>query len=133
MFGAASLVVRCADQAELETVVAAIEGQLTIALHLDEGDHALAAALLPILELKAGRILVNGFGTGVEVASAMVHGGPFPSTSDGRTTSVGALAIARFLRPVSYQNLPEALLPAELKTANPLGIARRVDGKVKLG
>ena len=62
----------------------------------------------------------------------MVHGGPFPSTSDGRTTSVGTLAIARFLRPVSYQNLPEALLPAELKTDNPLGVARRVDGKLKL-
>jgi NADP-dependent aldehyde dehydrogenase len=133
VFGAASLVVRCADQAELEKVVAAVEGQLTIALHMDEADHGIVAALLPTLELKAGRILVNGFGTGVEVAHAMVHGGPFPSTSDGRTTSVGTLAIARFLRPVSYQNLPEALLPAELKTDNPLGIARRVDGKVKVG
>ena len=133
VFGAASVVVRCADQAELSHVIDALEGQLTIAIHLDEGDHALAGALLPALELKAGRILVNGFGTGVEVANAMVHGGPFPSTSDGRTTSVGTLAIARFLRPVSYQNLPEALLPAELKTDNPLGIARRVDGKVKIG
>ena len=132
VFGAASLVVRCADQAELERVIAAVEGQLTIALHMDEADHGVAAALLPTLELKAGRILVNGFGTGVEVAPAMVHGGPFPATSDGRTTSVGTLAIARFLRPVSYQNLPEALLPAELKTDNPLGIARRVDGKMKL-
>lgn len=132
VFGAASIVVRCADQAELERVIAALEGQLTIALHLEEADHALAAALLPTLELKAGRILVNGFGTGVEVANAMVHGGPFPSTSDGRTTSVGTLAIARFLRPVSYQNLPEALLPAELKTDNPLGVARRVDGRLKL-
>lgn len=133
VFGAASLVVRCAGQAELEAVIAALEGQLTIALHMDEADHGIAGALLPALELKAGRILVNGFGTGVEVAPAMVHGGPFPSTSDGRTTSVGTLAIARFLRPVSYQNLPEALLPAELKTQNPLGVVRRVDGVMKLG
>ena len=132
VFGAASVVVRCADQAELAQVIDALEGQLTIALHMNEADHALAAALLPDLELKAGRILVNGFGTGVEVAHAMVHGGPFPATSDAKATSVGTLAIARFLRPVSYQNLPEALLPAELKTDNPLGIARRVDGKVKL-
>lgn len=132
VFGAASVVVRATDQAELARVIDALEGQLTIAIHLEEADHALAGALLPALELKAGRILVNGFGTGVEVANAMVHGGPFPATSDARATSVGTLAIARFLRPVSYQNLPEALLPAELRTENPLGIARRVDGKVKL-
>lgn len=132
VFGAASIVVRCADQAQLEQVIDAIEGQLTIALHMDEPDHALAAILLPALELKAGRILVNGFGTGVEVAHAMVHGGPFPATSDARATSVGTLAIARFLRPVSYQNLPQALLPAELRTDNPLGLARRVDGKMTL-
>lgn len=132
VFGAASIVVRCADQAELQAVIDALEGQLTIAIHMDEPDHGIAGALLPALELKAGRILINGFGTGVEVANAMVHGGPFPATSDARTTSVGTLAIARFLRPVSYQNLPEALLPAELKTDNPLGLARRVDGKVRL-
>ena len=132
VFGAASIVVRCADEDELQAVIDALEGQLTIALHLDAGDHALAGALLPSLELKAGRILVNGFGTGVEVAHAMVHSGPFPATSDARATSVGTLAIARFLRPVSYQNLPEALLPAELKTDNPLGVARRIDGKVRL-
>lgn len=133
VFGAASVVVRATDEAELAKVIDALEGQLTIAIHLEEADHALAGALLPALELKAGRILVNGFGTGVEVANAMVHGGPFPATSDARATSVGTLAIARFLRPVSYQNLPEALLPTELRTENPLGIARRVDGKLKLG
>ncbi len=132
VFGAASIVVRCADMAQLHQVIHALEGQLTVALHMDEPDHALAADLLPELELKAGRILVNGFGTGVEVAHAMVHGGPFPATSDGRTTSVGSLAIARFLRPVSYQNLPAALLPAELKAENPLGLVRRVDGKLQL-
>jgi NADP-dependent aldehyde dehydrogenase len=132
VFGAASIVVRCADLAELHKVVQAFEGQLTVALHMDEPDHALAADLLPDLELKAGRILVNGFGTGVEVAHAMVHGGPFPATSDSRTTSVGTLAIARFLRPVSYQNLPVSLLPDELKPENPLGLVRRVDGKLNL-
>jgi len=133
VFGAASLVVRAKDLAELLAVLAALEGQLTIAMHMDEADTDLARALLPTLELKAGRVLVNGFGTGVEVGHAMVHGGPFPSTSDSRTTSVGSLAIFRFLRPVSYQNLPAALLPPELQDGNPLGIARRVDGKVVLG
>ncbi|MDI1364855.1 MAG: aldehyde dehydrogenase (NADP(+)), partial [bacterium] len=133
VFGAASIVVRCADMAELHKVVLALEGQLTIALHMDEPDHAMAADLLPDLELKAGRILVNGFGTGVEVCHAMVHGGPFPATSDSRVTSVGTLAIARFLRPVSYQNLPSALLPDELKPENPLGLVRRVSGKLQLG
>ena len=132
VFGAASLVVRCHDLAQLLAVITALEGQLTIALHLDEADTDLARALLPALELKAGRVLVNGFGTGVEVGHAMVHGGPFPATSDSRTTSVGSLAIHRFLRPVSYQNLPQALLPAELQDDNPLGIVRRVDGTLKL-
>jgi NADP-dependent aldehyde dehydrogenase len=132
VFGAASLVVRCQDLAQLLQVIAALEGQLTVALHMDEADTDIARALLPTLELKAGRVLVNGFGTGVEVGHAMVHGGPFPATSDSRTTSVGSLAIFRFLRPVSYQNLPAALLPVELQDGNPLGIARRVDGKVVL-
>ncbi|MBO9708759.1 MAG: aldehyde dehydrogenase (NADP(+)) [Caulobacter sp.] len=132
IFGAASLVVRAKDLAQLTQVITALEGQLTIAVHADEADADLARALLPSLELKAGRVLFNGFGTGVEVGHAMVHGGPFPSTSDSRTTSVGSLAIFRFLRPVSYQNVPAALLPAELQDANPLGIARRVDGKVVL-
>ena len=132
VFGAASLVVRAKDLAQLLSVLAALEGQLTVAVHMDEADTDLVRALLPTLELKAGRVLVNGFGTGVEVGHAMVHGGPFPATSDSRTTSVGSLAIHRFLRPVSYQNLPAALLPAELQDGNPLGIARRVDGKVQL-
>ena len=87
--------------------------------------------MLPALETKVGRILVNGFGTGVEVAHAMVHGGPYPATSDGRTTSVGSLAIVRFLRPVSYQDLPDALLPEALKEGNPLKLWRRLDGKLQ--
>ncbi len=116
MFGSASLIVRCRDDAELARVLEHIEGQLTIAIHVAEGDLDAAKALMPILEEKAGRILANGFGTGVEVATAMVHGGPYPATSDGRSTSVGTLAIARFLRPVSYQDMPEALLPGSLRS-----------------
>ncbi|WP_066547222.1 MULTISPECIES: aldehyde dehydrogenase (NADP(+)) [unclassified Sphingomonas] len=115
VFGATSLIVRCRDADALRTVIAGLEGQLTATLHLDEGDQVLAASLIPLLEGKAGRILANGWPTGVEVAATMVHGGPWPATSDARTTSVGSLAINRFLRPVCYQNLPAALLPAELR------------------
>ena len=127
IFGATSLLVRCADVAELKQVVSLLEGQLTTTLHLDEGDIAIAQELLPSLERLAGRILANGWPTGVEVTDAMVHGGPFPSTSDGSTTSVGTLAIDRYLRPVSYQDLPEALLPTDLRDG--AGVPARVDGK----
>ena len=132
IFGAASLIVRCPDLATVLELVEQLEGQLTAALHIDEADHDDARRFLPALERRTGRILVNGFGTGVEVGHAMVHGGPFPSTADGRSTSVGSLAIDRFLRPVSYQDLPEGLLPDALKTANPLGLNRRLDGKLQL-
>jgi NADP-dependent aldehyde dehydrogenase len=114
-------------------IVEALEGQLTAAVHIDAADHAAARAVLPALERRAGRILVNGFGTGVEVGHAMVHGGPYPSTADGRSTSVGSLAIFRFLRPVCYQDMPDALLPAALQAANPLELLRRVDGRLALG
>ena len=128
VFGASSLVIRCANEADMAAVAGALEGQLTATLHLDAADHALAASLLPVLEDKAGRILANGWPTGVEVCHAMVHGGPFPATSDPRSTSVGTLAIRRFLRPVCYQDLPEALLPAAVQTGNPLGLPRLIDG-----
>ncbi len=128
VFGSASVVVRCPDAAALHAVAEAMEGQLTATLQVDEGDHDLARALLPVLERKVGRILVNGFPTGVEVGHAMVHGGPYPATSDSRTTSVGSLAIERFLRPVCYQDMPDALLPESLRDGNPLGLPRRVDG-----
>ncbi|RCS22239.1 aldehyde dehydrogenase (NADP(+)) [Phyllobacterium salinisoli] len=114
IFGAASLVVRCGSEAELDKVLQVLEGQLTVALHMAEGDEGIAQRLLPELELMAGRVLVNGFGTGVEVSPAMVHGGPYPATSDGRSTSVGTLAIYRFLRPVCYQDFPQSLLPKPL-------------------
>ena len=115
VFGGAGLIVRCRDLAELEIVVDGIEGQLTVALHIAEADYPAAKTLMPKLEMLAGRLLVNGFGTGVEVSPAMVHGGPYPATSDARSTSVGTLAIDRFLRPVSYQDMPADLLPAALR------------------
>lgn len=129
VFGPAGVLIDCKDVAEMRAVAEHLEGQLTVTLQLTASDHADARSLLPVLERKAGRILVNGFPTGVEVAHAMVHGGPFPATSDGRTTSVGALAIERFLRPVCYQDLPEALLPAALHDGNPEGLPRLIDGK----
>ncbi|RYY47941.1 MAG: aldehyde dehydrogenase (NADP(+)) [Sphingomonadales bacterium] len=128
VFGAASLLVRCADIAEMIAVTERLEGQLTATLHLDDSDTDAARQLLPRLESLAGRILANGWPTGVEVTDAQVHGGPFPSTSDGRSTSVGTMAIDRFLRPVAYQDLPTALLPAELQDGD-AGIPRRIDGK----
>ncbi|MCK0197701.1 aldehyde dehydrogenase (NADP(+)) [Ancylobacter sp. 6x-1] len=133
VFGASSLVIRCTDEEEMRAVAASLEGQLTATLHLDDADHALARTLLPILEDKAGRILANGWPTGVEVCHAMVHGGPYPATSDVRTTSVGTLAIRRFLRPVCYQDLPAALLPAAVAEGNLLHLPRLVDGRFEPG
>ena len=133
MFGASALVVRCRDLAAMRAVLEHLEGQLTASLHLAPEDHPAARDLLPLLERRVGRILVDGFGTGVEVAHAMVHGGPYPATSDGRTTSVGSLAIDRFLRPVSYQDVPDALLPPALQAANPLKLPRRIDGTLERG
>jgi NADP-dependent aldehyde dehydrogenase len=130
VFGAAGLLVRHADWEGVAPLLHGLEGQLTITIHMTEADEPLAARLLPLLETKAGRILVNGWPTGVEVSHAMVHGGPFPATSDSRTTSVGTLAIRRFLRPVCYQNLPAGLLPEAVQDANPLGLWRRMDGRM---
>jgi NADP-dependent aldehyde dehydrogenase len=128
-FGAASLIVQCSSDDEIRQVTEQLEGQLTVTLHLDDADLELARTLLPTLERKAGRLLVNGWPTGVEVCDAMVHGGPFPATSDARTTSVGSAAILRFLRPVCYQDFPDSLLPAALKQANPLHLRRLLDGQ----
>jgi NADP-dependent aldehyde dehydrogenase len=131
VFGPAALLIECRDVEELVAVAKAVDGQLTAAMHLAEADLALARTLLPVLERKAGRVLVNGFPTGVEVTYAMVHGGPSPATSDSRVTSVGAMAIERWLRPVCYQDLPAALLPEALQEANPLGLWRLVEGKLE--
>ena len=115
VFGPLGLVVRVSGADEMETLAKGFEGQLTCTVHMDDGDTDRAARLLPVLERKAGRILFNGFPTGVEVADAMVHGGPYPASTNFGATSVGTLAIRRFLRPVCYQNLPDALLPADLR------------------
>jgi NADP-dependent aldehyde dehydrogenase len=127
VFGAAAVIVRCADEAELALVLRGLEGQLTATLQIDAGDEAMAARVLPLLADRAGRVLANGWPTGVEVTHAMVHGGPYPATSDVRTTSVGTLALARFLRPICYQDLPANLLPPPLRPDNPWGIPRKVD------
>lgn len=132
IFGSVCLVVRYGSSEQLEQVAEAIEGQLTATLHLDTQDRAdidAAEPLLELLELKAGRLLINGWPTGVDVGDAMVHGGPFPATSDGRSTSVGTLAIDRFLRPVVYQNAPESLQPAAVRDENPWNLTRRVDSR----
>ena len=132
VFGAASLIVRCQDMAELALVIKGLEGQLTATLQMDAGDAAAAAQLLPLLQARVGRVLANGWPTGVEVTQAMVHGGPFPATSDGHTTSVGTLAMMRFLRPVCYQDISDALLPLPLRQANPWKLPRKVDGTVQM-
>ncbi|WP_271410335.1 aldehyde dehydrogenase (NADP(+)) [Pseudomonas sp. Q1-7] len=129
VFGAASLIVQCRDDAQMRQIAEQLEGQLTATLHLDDADLDSARALLPTLERKAGRLLVNGWPTGVEVCDAMVHGGPFPATSDPRSTSVGTAAIRRFLRPVCYQDFPDSLLPAALGQGNPLRLRRLLDGE----
>lgn len=131
-FGPAALLVHCATLGEVRQIIEQLEGQLTLAVHMEESDQPLAQALLPALERKAGRLIVNGWPTGVEVSHAMVHGGPFPATSDARSTSVGSLAIERFLRPVCYQGFPEALLPVELRTAELPGWPHRLDGERRL-
>jgi NADP-dependent aldehyde dehydrogenase len=128
VFGPTTLVVEVADHAELLRALHGLRGQLTATLMVEDSDTVTLGDILPLLEQKVGRVLFNGYPTGVEVCDAMVHGGPYPATSDSRGTSVGTLAIDRFLRPVCYQNCPDSLLPDALKNANPLGIARLVDG-----
>ncbi len=127
IFGASSLVVRASSVADFAHIARDLEGQLTATVLYDPEDVALVAELMPMLERRVGRIIGNGWPTGVEVASSMVHGGPYPATSDGRSTSVGSLAIQRFLRPVCYQDIGEELLPHVLKSANPWNVPRRID------
>lgn len=115
VFGPLGLVVRCEDHEQMESIARALEGQLSATLHMDDSDVDAARRLLPLLERKAGRVLANGFPTGVDVVDAMVHGGPYPASTNFGATSVGTLAIRRFLRPVCYQNLPAAILPEDLR------------------
>lgn len=114
VFGPLGLVVRVSDVAQMRTIAKSLEGQLTCTLHLDAEDSADARSLLPILEHKAGRVLANGFPTGVEVSDTMVHGGPYPASTNFGATSVGTMAIRRFLRPVCYQNIPADVLPTDI-------------------
>lgn len=129
VFGPTTVLIEVADDAQLDQALRALRGQLTATLIGEPTDLLNYQWLVPLLEEKVGRILVNGYPTGVEVCDAMVHGGPYPATSDARGTSVGSLAIDRFLRPVCYQNYPDSLLPAALQNANPLCINRLVNGE----
>ncbi|WP_428929500.1 aldehyde dehydrogenase (NADP(+)) [Marinibacterium sp. SX1] len=115
VFGPLGLVVRVKDADEMLAVADSFRGQLTATLQMDDGDLDLGRSLLPVLERMAGRVLANGFPTGVEVCDSMVHGGPYPASTNFGATSVGTLSIRRFLRPVCYQNLPEGLLPEDLR------------------
>jgi NADP-dependent aldehyde dehydrogenase len=130
VFGPFSLVVIAESAAELVALAESLTGQLTATLRGNPDDLASAGDLLAVLRRKAGRLIVNGFPTGVEVCPAMTHGGPYPATTDARFTSVGTAAILRFVRPVTWQNFPESLLPPELRNANPTGIMRLVNSEL---
>ena len=130
VFGPSTVVVRCGSREEMETIAHRLDGQLTATIHGTPSDLAEYASLLSVLEDKAGRLIVNGYPTGVEVCASMQHGGPYPATTDSRTTSVGTAAIHRFARPVAYQDFPHSLLPLELWDANPRQIWRVVDGQM---
>lgn len=131
IFGPSALVVWCRDRAQMLQIAAQLEGSLAAAIHAGAGETTAQGDLVDVLSTRAGRVVFNGYPTGVEVSSAIVHGGPFPSTSDGgRSTSVGTRALARWGRLVCYQNFPPALLPPELQDRNPLGIQRLVSGRL---
>lgn len=128
VFGPSTLLVVCHTREEMLNVANSLEGQLTATVHATDAELAAGGDLVQVLEAKAGRLIANGYPTGVEVCNAMVHGGPYPACSDARSTSVGARAIQRFARLVCYQNWPDQALPDELKESNPLGLWRIVDG-----
>jgi 2,5-dioxopentanoate dehydrogenase len=130
IFGPTTLLVRHSNREQVLEIARTLEGHLTATIQGTEKDLSDFSDLIAILESKVGRLIFNGFPTGVEVCHAMVHGGPYPSTSDGRSTSVGTRAIFRFTRPVCYQGFPDQSLPEELKNANPLGLWRMVDGQM---
>lgn len=129
IFGPASITVTTTGKMEMIEIAKKLSGHLTATVHGNETELLEYKELIKILEQKAGRVVINGFPTGVEVCSAMVHGGPFPATTDSRSTSVGTAAIHRFTRPVCYQNMPDGLLPAELKNRNSLRIWRLINGE----
>ncbi len=130
IFGPTTLLVQHSNRDQALAIARSLEGHLTATIHGTEQDLRESADLIAILESKVGRLVFNGFPTGVEVTHAMVHGGPYPSTSDGRSTSVGSQAIFRFARLVCYQGFPDDVLPGELQDANPRGIWRMIDGQM---
>jgi NADP-dependent aldehyde dehydrogenase len=129
VFGSFAMMVVYDSEADLMAVANKLHGQLTITLWADTAELQAHGELINLLEEKCGRLLFKGVPTGVEVGYAMQHGGPFPSTTDSRSTSVGAYAIKRFARPIAFQDMPQDLLPEALKDENPLGLMRLVDGK----
>ncbi|MEO7658535.1 MAG: aldehyde dehydrogenase family protein, partial [Pyrinomonadaceae bacterium] len=129
IFGPTTLLIKSDTKEELLAIARSLEGQLTASIHGDEYDLIEYADLIAILETKVGRLIFNGFSTGVEVCPSMVHGGPYPATSDSRSTAVGSRAIIRFARLVCFQNFPDAALPDELKEENPLDLRRMIDGE----
>lgn len=134
IFGPSSLVVWCKDRAEMLQVARHLEGSLTATVHAGAADAAEQRELIDVLAAKAGRVILNGYPTGLEVSHAIVHGGPYPSTSDGgRSTSVGTRALNRWARLVCYQNFADELLPPELQNANPLRLRRLVNGELTSG
>ena len=128
VFGPFSMVVQCKDANQLAFIISKLEGQLTGTLIADDEAHDYSR-IISALQNRVGRIIFNGVPTGVEVCDAMVHGGPYPASTDSRFTAVGVNSIKRWVRPFCYQNWPDILLPQELKNQNPLNISRLVDGK----
>ena len=128
VFGPFSMVVKCRDNAELEVVLASLEGQLTGSVIGSEEEFSKYQSAINSMEAKVGRIVYNGVPTGVEVCPSMQHGGPYPAASDARFTSVGTAAIKRFVRPMAFQSWPHDKLPYELRDGNPVGIWRLVNG-----
>jgi NADP-dependent aldehyde dehydrogenase len=131
VFGPFALLISASNMAELEAAAEKLDGQLTATVHGTADDLASASRLLAILERKVGRLVINGYPTGVEVCPSMNHGGPYPATTDVRFTSVGTAALYRFVRPICYQDYPASLLPPSLQDANPLGLRRMVNGQLQ--
>ncbi|MBV6643011.1 MAG: aldehyde dehydrogenase (NADP(+)), partial [Cyclobacteriaceae bacterium] len=131
VFGPSTLLVDADEKSEILELARNLEGHLTATIIGTDKDLAEYGELVEILENKVGRIIFNGYPTGVEVCHSMHHGGPYPATTDSRSTSVGTGAIKRFLRPICFQDMPQSMLPDALKDSNPLGIWRLVDGELK--
>jgi NADP-dependent aldehyde dehydrogenase len=130
IFGPATVAIGCSSHAQMLAIANSLEGNLTATVHGTPQEFEEYADLIEVLRTKVGRIIFNGYPTGVEVSYAMHHGGPYPATTDAKFTSVGATAIYRFVRPICYQDCPDALLPPELQNANPRNLWRTVDGQL---